>query len=126
MFAKPARWENVIWNNKDTKVPKARKRAIDLAAMRSKLETRVKKAVEQQVKYYNGKHKPQLYKVKDMVYFNSKNIKSTRPSKKLDYKYYGPYKIKLPIEKQAYRLRLPLSMKIHNVFHVSLLEPCNV
>ena len=126
MFAEPARWEDVIRNDKDTEVPEARKRAIDLAAMRGKLEARVKKAVEQQAKYYNAKHKPQSYKVGDMVYLNSKNIKSTRPSKKLDYKYYGPYEVELPIGKQAYRLRLPPSMKIHNVFHVSLLEPCNV
>ena len=61
-----------------------------------------------------------------MVYLNSKNIKLTRLLKKLDYKYYEPYKVELPIRKQVYCLRLPLSMKIHNIFHVSLLVPCNV
>ena len=60
----------------------------------------------------------------DKVYLNAKNIKSMRPSKKLDYKYYGPYVIEKPVGKQAYKLKLPANMgKIHNVFHVSLLEP---
>ena len=49
-----------------------------------------------------------------------------RPSKKLDYKYYRLYKVKLLIGKYAYCLRLPPSMKVYNVFYVSLLKPCNV
>lgn len=59
------------------------------------------------------------------MYLNSKNIKSTQSNKKLDYKFYGPYKIELPINKQVYQLKLPESIKIHNVFHVLLLEPYN-
>ena len=61
-----------------------------------------------------------------MVYFNSKNIKSMRLSKKLDYKYYRLYKVELSIGKQVYRFLLPLNIKIYNVFYVSLLEPCNI
>ena len=61
-----------------------------------------------------------------MVYLNSKNIKLTQLFKMLDYKYYRSYKIKLPIEKQAYCLRLPLSIKIYNIFHVNLLKLCNI
>ena len=86
----------------------------------------MKKIVKQQAKYYNVKHKLQSYKIKDMVYLNSKNIKLTRSSKKLDYKYYGSYQIKLSIKKQTYYLWLPSSIKIHNVFHVSLLELYNI
>ena len=78
------------------------------------------------MKYYNAKYKPQSYKVGNMVYLNSKNIKSMRPSKKLDYKYYRLYKIELPFGKQAYCFWLPPSMKIHNVFHMSLLKLYNV
>ena len=91
--------------------------------MRGKLEAQVKKAVKAQAKYYNAKHKPRPYDVEDIVYLNSKNIISTWLLKKLDFKFYKPYKVEVPIGKQAYRLKLLLNMKIHNVFHISLLEP---
>ena len=91
--------------------------------MRGKLEAQVKKAVKAQAKYYNVKYKPRIYNIRDMVYLNSKNITLTRPSKKLDFKFYRSYKVNIPVSKQAYCLKLPSSMKIHNIFHVSLLEP---
>ena len=46
-----------------------------------------------------------------------------RLSKKLSKKYIGPFHIKEVISPITYRLDLPLVMKIHNVFHTSLL--CN-
>jgi len=55
---------------------------------------------------------------------NVKNIKTKRPSKKLDYKLRGKFEIQRLCGTNAYRLKLPpLSGKIHPVFHVSLLEP---
>ena len=63
------------------------------------------------------------YKVGDKIYLNSKNIESTWPAKKLNYKYYGPYTISEAIGKQAYKLKLLPSMKIYNIFYVSLLKP---
>ena len=44
----------------------------------------------------------------------------------MDWKFYGPYMIRDIVSKQAYCLNLPPAMKIHNVFHVSLLELCNL
>ena len=79
--------------------------------------------IDAQAKHYNKNHKPKTYITGKKVYFNNKNIESTQPAKKLDYKYYESYKIKKLIKKQAYCLKLLPSMKIHNVFHVSLLEP---
>jgi len=55
---------------------------------------------------------------------NAKNIKTKRPSKKLDYKLRGKFEIGKLCGTNAYRLKLPpLSGKIHPVFHVRLLEP---
>ena len=42
---------------------------------------------------------------------------------KLAKRYYGPFKVLNPINELAYKLRLPRSWLIHNVFHVSLLKP---
>ena len=126
MFAEPAQWENVIQDNKNTKVFEAWKKAINFTAMRNKLETQVKKAVKQQAKYYNVKHKLQSYKIRDIIYLNSKNIKLMQLSKKLDYKYYKLYKVEFFIGKQVCCLWLPPSIKIYNAFYVSLLELCNI
>src|SRR5689334_10364679 len=44
--------------------------------------------------------------------------------KKLDHKCLGPFSITEIVSKHAYRLALPLKYaKLHNVFHISLLEP---
>ena len=54
---------------------------------------------------------------------SGRNIKTRRPSKKLDHKNHGPFQIEKIISPLAVRLTLPRKWKIHNVFHVSLLEP---
>ena len=59
----------------------------------------------------------------DMVWFLPRNVKTTRPSKKLDYKKIGPFEIIKKVGTSSYKLDLPASMKIHNTFHISLLEP---
>src|SRR6266403_6365399 len=73
---------------------------------------------------YNRHRKPNLnLKSGDMVWFLPRNVKTTRPSKNLDYKKMGPFRILARIGSSAYKLDLPTSMKIHNTFHISLLEP---
>ena len=54
-----------------------------------------------------------------------RNIRTTRPCKKLDYKKIGPFKILAKIGTSSYKLDLPTSMRIHNTFHISLLELYN-
>lgn len=51
------------------------------------------------------------------------NIKTTRPMKKLDIRYSGPYEVLELIGTHACRIKLPETAKIHNVFHVSLIKP---
>jgi len=58
-----------------------------------------------------------------MVSLLPRNIKTTRRSKKLNYKKIGPFKILAKIGTSAYKLALPPSMAIHNTFYISLLEP---
>ncbi|MBW0504543.1 hypothetical protein O181_044258 [Austropuccinia psidii MF-1] len=60
----------------------------------------------------------------DKVRLASKNIKTTRPTKKLSERWLGPFGIINKIGRHAYHLKLPLQWKsVHPVFHVSLLEP---
>ena len=59
----------------------------------------------------------------EMVYISTKNIKTKRPSKKLDHTRIGPYRILEKRSTTVCKLDLPKSMRIHPVFHISLLEP---
>jgi len=61
--------------------------------------------------------------VGDKVWLLRRNLKTRRPSDKLDYRRLGPFHVSKQINEVAYMLDLPSSMKIHPVFHVSLLEP---
>ena len=57
-----------------------------------------------------------------MVYLSTKFLGTTRPTRKLDHKYVGPFRIKKVIGRVTYELELPEGMDIHPVVHVSLLE----
>ena len=46
----------MIQDNKNIEVPLAQERALNITAMKQKLEVQVKKAVKVQAKYYNTKH----------------------------------------------------------------------
>lgn len=59
----------------------------------------------------------------DKVWLNAKSLRTTRPSKKLDYRRIGPCRILRQINEVAFELDLPSTLgNVHNVFHVSLLE----
>jgi len=60
------------------------------------------------------------------VWLDARNMKTQRPSKKLDDKMYGPFKISEKISSHAYRLDLPPSMKVHNVCSVNRLRPAAI
>ena len=40
----------------------------------------------------------------------------------MEAKFFEPFRVLLPVEKQAYKLELPKKWRIHNVFNVSLVE----
>ena len=81
------------------------------------------KSQQAQMKTANRHRKPSSeYKVGDLVWLSTKNIHTERPSKKLDHKRIGPYKI-TGLVGSSYWLDLPTSMRIHDVFYPSLLRP---
>ena len=70
------------------------------------------------------RHPAPVYRVGDKVWLNSRNIRTRRPCKKLDDKWIGPFEVQQVISSTACKLALPTSLRIFNVFHVSLLRPC--
>ena len=82
------------------------------------------KSQQTQVKTANKRQKtsPQ-YKVGNLVWLLIRNIHTERPSKKLDRKRIGIYRVtELVRPGSAYWLDLSASMRTHNVFHPSLLR----
>jgi hypothetical protein len=76
--------------------------------------------------YYNKlKLKKPRFKEENLVYFLRKNIKTIRLNNKLDYKKFGPFKVKRNIKNISYELYLLLTIRIYPVFHISLLELAN-
>ncbi|KAM3854145.1 uncharacterized protein M6D78_019368 [Vipera latastei] len=61
--------------------------------------------------------------VGDRVWLSTRNLPSTRPARKLDHRYLGPFPVEAVINPVAYRLTLPRSLRVHPVFHRSLLVP---
>ena len=64
---------------------------------------------------------PQGLKIGDHVWLENKNIQSNQPSKKLDNKRYGPFRITKDIGLGAFQLELWEGWIIHNVFNKDLL-----
>lgn len=105
-------------------IPLARERILGLINSRLRLEQSWTDAAKSLSKYYDQKHLAKSYKVGDHVWLSGRNIQTTRPAKKLDYKYHGPFTIGKCIGSHVYKLELPSTFQnIHDVFHVSLLEP---
>jgi len=57
------------------------------------------------------------------VWLEGKNLHLPFQATKLAPKWYGPFKIIKEISLVVFQLALPLSWKIHDVFHASLLSP---
>lgn len=58
------------------------------------------------------------------VWLNARNISTTRPTKKLDYKRLGPFEVIENYKNRVFKLKLPHNLvKIHPWFHPSLLTP---
>ena len=59
----------------------------------------------------------------DKTYILYKNITTKRPNDKLDFKKFGLFIINRKISENNYKLSLPKTIRIHPIFHISLLEP---
>ena len=73
--------------------------------------------------YYNkSKLERPRFKKENLVYFLRRNIKTTKPNDKFNYKKFGPFKVKRNIKNISYKFYLLFTIRIYPVFHISLLE----
>ena len=78
-------------------------------------------------KHYADQHStPKHFHVGERIMLSTQNLKRlNQPSKKFRSRFIGPYKIIEKISSQAFKLDLPSNMKVHPVFHISLLKEFN-
>ena len=86
------------------------------------MDTTLKAAQEDSKKYADKNRLHQSFNIGDQVWLYRKNLKTKRPSDKLDHLKLGPFKILEQVNPVTFKLDLPPSMKIHPIFHVSMLE----
>ena len=105
-------------------VPRAAVKADQMHALHEMLRKELEFVAERMKEYYD-RHRlegPRLERG-DKVYLSARNLRTKRPSEKLDFKKLGPFVIEEKISTSNYRLSLPDTMKVRtNVFHISLLE----
>ena len=110
----------------DSIVLAAEKYILKMETLRKDMRDTLMLAKERMAKYYNksvADNEPK-FKVGDKGMVNGRNIKTIRPTKKLDHKMRGPFKVKRLIGPYAYELEIPAFMGCpHPVYHISLLEP---
>ena len=78
-------------------------------------------AQELQKLAHNKGVKPQSYALGDKLWLSSKHLQTKR-NRKLEAKFLGLFWVLHPVGKQAYKLQLSKKWRIHDVFHVFLLE----
>ena len=77
-------------------------------------------------RYYDKSKKTALpFHAGDLVMLNGKNVRTRRAAKKLDAKLFVPFKVVKLVDRSgtAVELELPKRWYVHDVFHISLLEP---
>jgi hypothetical protein len=110
-------------SRQEGEVPSAIDRVKRIHAARKSLTEHLKAAQEYQRRYHNKSHKPESFRQGDLVLLSTKHLHLRhQPSKKLSSKFVGPFRVQDAVGTQAYRLILPPNYRIHNVFHISLLE----
>ena len=85
----------------------------------------IRAAQDRQKSYADAQRSERNFDKGDMVFLRVRPKRSSLSLgkfKKLSARYCGPYVITKKINDQAYELLLPPDVKVHNVFHISLLK----
>jgi hypothetical protein len=112
---------------RESPVPATSELSDRLRLIHEELKAKLLHAQESQARDYNCHvlEEP-TFKPGQLVWLLRRNVKTTRPSDKLDHHRLGPYPVIRAYGKVTYLLNLPPYLsRLHPVFHVSLLEPYN-
>ncbi|KAF8751558.1 hypothetical protein RHS01_08347 [Rhizoctonia solani] len=114
-------WEPTLTpSNVPTDVPEANELAEAMEAQWREVEAALRQSKSQMIAGETGS--PVEFKVGEEAWLDAKNVKLKTLSPKLTEQRLGPFKVIEKISDQAYRLELPPTMQIHDVFYVGLLS----
>lgn len=105
-------------------VPAAQIRAQEMTDAIEHAKTKLRESHERQARAANKERQHHMFKVGDKVKLSTVNLNlPSTMSKKLTARYLGPFKVEKIINPVVYKLKLPASLNIHPMFHISLLRP---
>ena len=90
------------YTKKETGSPNAEEMSKEIALVQDSLKIKLTEAQDRQASQYNKKHRKQIFNKGDQVMLQMRNLRSDRPSKKLDHRQLGPFTISQVISEQAY------------------------
>lgn len=124
-FGYHPRWiQEIQSTSTSTDVPDAIQVAVSLLDLHKFCTDNITIANERYAATFNRKHTPgPSFEVGDQVLLSMENIKTIRPTKKLDIRNSGPFRVRAKISDHAYQIDIPPNWRIFDIFHVSLLRP---
>ncbi|KAF8752641.1 hypothetical protein RHS01_07534 [Rhizoctonia solani] len=114
-------WEPTLTlSNIPTDVPEADDLAQTMEAQWKEVEAALRQSKQQMIA--GESRNPTEFEIGEEVWLDAKNVNLKTLSPKLTEQRLGPFRVTKKISDQAYRLELPPTMQIHNVFYVGLLS----
>jgi transposase InsO family protein len=108
----------------DVIVPAAQARAQEMTDAIEHAKAKLRESHERQARAANKERQHHLFQVGDKVKLSTVNLNlPSTMSKKLAARFIGPFSVEKVINPVAYKLKLPATLKVHPVFHISLLRP---